>query len=130
MWRAPKHCAGFLRDLKIFADSRELKNQIVVEMVGLAALARDAVNVEADKPRLRIISELSAGLFDDFTASGIADFCIFRVNMAAWEQPAAEAAMMHQEYPLWVRRINKASGSDMAGSVLMARERSGRAKEQ
>jgi hypothetical protein len=51
MRRAPKYCAGFLRNLKIFTDSLELKNQIVMKMVGLAALAGDAVNVDADKPR-------------------------------------------------------------------------------
>jgi hypothetical protein len=101
--RAPKYGARFLRDLKIFAERLELKNQIVVEVVGLAALAGDAVNVHACERRPGILNEFHSGLFNHLAAGGIADPGILAVDVSARKQPAAEAAMMHQEYPLSIR---------------------------
>jgi hypothetical protein len=97
---APNHCSGFLRDLKVFANSLELKNQIVMKMIGLAALTGNAVNIHSDKLRPRSRGKLCPSLFNDFAASGIANFAIFLIDMAAWEKPTIEAAMMDQEYPL------------------------------
>ena len=99
-------------------------------MIGLAAVGGDAVDVHAAESGRWIRQEIGAGLLDHLTASSLPDLHILGLNVAAWEQPPVQAAVMDQEQAFAVGSQHQAGASDVAGVELNPGERLRRTIEQ
>ncbi len=117
---APGDGAGFLGDLEIVGEGAETKENVVMEVVGLAFTGGNSVDVEPGERRGGVRDELSAGLFDDFAAGGVPDLGIFGFDVAAGKEPAIQPAVMDQEDPFAVGGKDQAGAGDVARSELMA----------
>jgi hypothetical protein len=119
-----------VRDEDLAGSGLKGEDEVVMQMVGLVPFAWDTVDVESDESGLEVRTEDSAGLFDHFTPGGFGEGLVVRLDMAAWEQPAMKAAMVHQQQTVGVGCEDEARASDVAGSELAVGEGLRRTFEQ
>lgn len=111
-------------------ESTEGEDQVVMEVVGLVAFARNAVDIDRNEGSRQRVAEGGRGLFDDFAMSRKMDGGVGRFNMAAREEPAIQPAVMNQEDPGAGGVGDKAGASDVARRELVPREGRGRGFEE
>ena len=66
----PGYGARFVRKTVIVSLGAEVKDHVVMQVIGLALVGRYPVNVDADE-RGRTFEQADAGLFDHFAAGGL-----------------------------------------------------------
>src|SRR5438552_3200017 len=109
---------GLVEDLQCFGGGAEGKEEVVMQMVGFAAVSRDTVDVGAREEAARY---RDAGFFEHLAGGGCFDGGVAGFHVASGEQPAVEAPVMEDQDPAAVGGEHEAGGRDMAGSELAAR---------
>jgi len=93
-----------------------------MQVVGLAALRRNAMNINAAQGRQGIRMESDAGLLYDFAAGCIPDRGIFRLHVAARQEPAVQPAMVHQQNAPPICGEHQARARDVARREVISGE--------
>lgn len=71
-----------------------------MQVIRLAAPGRDAVNIQPAQRRSGIGKQRDAGFLDDLAAGRVADGSIFRLDVAARQQPAIQPSGDTQNRPV------------------------------
>jgi hypothetical protein len=74
--------------VNFFVGGSERKDEIVMQVVRLAALRRNTMNVYSDEWRCSIRKKIGAGFLAHFPSGRIPNFDIFRLHVPAREKPA------------------------------------------
>ena len=74
---------GLLRTNDLLSDSAEGEEEVVMKMIRLAAIGRDAVNIHAHEAWSRIRQQFNGSFFDDLTAGRIPDLVVGGFDVAA-----------------------------------------------
>ena len=82
----PDYGARFVRETMIVRLGAEVEDQVMMQMIGLAFVRWYAVNINASEGA-RTFAQEDAGLFDHFSAGGLREFMIFRLDVAAGQKP-------------------------------------------
>jgi hypothetical protein len=93
---APGGGARFIRQPNVFTDRVKGEYQIVMQVVGLAAVRGDSVHVQRNQAR-RTVPHRDAGLLENLAAGGVVDLAVPGLDVAAGEQPAIEAPVVYDE---------------------------------
>ena len=92
---APNHGPRLRRNLDIVGSCPKQEDEVVVQVIGILALGRDAVNVDTSKGSGAIHLQTDAGFFDDLAPRRRQDSGVFRFHVAARQQPTIEAAVVN-----------------------------------
>jgi hypothetical protein len=104
------------------AHGAEDEQQIVMEVVDLVCVGRDAVDIDADEQRRGVRQKFRASLLDYFAPPGIPNLGVFGFDVPAGEEPAIQSAMMNdQELP--VGRHDETGACDVPGVELRTGKR-------
>jgi len=96
-----------------------------MQMERLAAAGRDAVHVDADHIGPAVGIQDGSGFFHHFAAGGVPDVGVFRLDVAAGQQPAFQSPMKDQQEGVERRMQHQSGAGDVTGHELASREGSG-----